>query len=73
LAVVATVTNSGIEWGAAEEVIGVTQFGHLRLFRSFLGLAIAGGLLSDTLKKGPILDAASVFAFLARLLLTIYY
>ena len=34
-----------------EEVIGVTQFGHLWLFRSFLGLAIAGGLLYDRLRK----------------------
>jgi copper resistance protein D len=53
LAVVASVTDSGIEWGTAAEVIGVTQFGHLWLFRSLLGLAIAGGLLYDALRKEP--------------------
>jgi copper resistance protein D len=34
-----------------EEVIGVTQFGHLWLFRSLIELAIAGGWVYDTLRK----------------------
>jgi copper resistance protein D len=53
LAVISAVTNSGIDWSMAQAVIGATQFGHLWLFRSLLGLAIAGGLLRDTLRKEP--------------------
>jgi putative copper resistance protein D len=33
------------------EVVGATQFGHLWMFRSLLALAIAGGLLYNTLRK----------------------
>jgi putative copper resistance protein D len=51
LVIVASISNSGIQLATLEEVIGVTQFGHLWLFRSFLGLAIAGGLLYDRLRK----------------------
>jgi copper resistance protein D len=51
LAVVASITDSGIELGAVGEVLSVTQFGRLWLFRSLLGLAIAGGLLYDTRRK----------------------
>jgi len=51
LAIVASITDSGIQLAAVGEVIGVTQFGHLWLFRSLLGLAIAGGLLHDSLRK----------------------
>jgi putative copper resistance protein D len=51
LAVVASITDSGIELGAVGEVLSVTQFGHLWLFRSLLGLAIAGGLLRNTLRQ----------------------
>ncbi len=50
-AVIASISNSGIELGAAGKIVAVTQFGRLWLFRSFLGLAIAGGLLHDTLRK----------------------
>jgi putative copper resistance protein D len=53
LAVVVSATNSGIKWSTAREVIDVTQFGHLWLFRSLLGLVIAGGLLRGTLRKEP--------------------
>jgi copper resistance protein D len=51
LAIVVSITNSGIQLATVGEVIGVTQFGHLWLFRSLLGLAIAGGLLHDSLRK----------------------
>jgi putative copper resistance protein D len=51
LAIVASINNSKIQLATLEEVIGVTQFGHLWLFRSLLGLAIAGGLLYDRLRK----------------------
>ena len=50
-AVVSALMDSGIEWGPAQEVIGGTQFGHLWLLRSLLGLVIAGGLLRYTPKK----------------------
>ena len=50
-AVIASISDSGIDLDAAGKIIGVTQFGRLWLFRSFLGLAIAGGLLHDTLRK----------------------
>jgi Putative copper export protein len=52
-AVISAVTDSGMEWGPAQAVIGGTQFGHLWLFRSLLGLIIAGGLLLDTRRKEP--------------------
>ncbi len=51
LAVVASIYDSGIELGAVGEVLSVTQFGRLWLFRSLLGLAIAGGLLHNSLRK----------------------
>ncbi len=51
LAVVASITGSGIALATVGEVVGVTQFGRLWLFRSLLVLAIAGGLLHDTLRK----------------------
>jgi copper resistance protein D len=51
LAIVVSITNSGIQLTTLGEVIGVTQFGHLWLFRSLLGFAIAGGLLHDSLRK----------------------
>jgi putative copper resistance protein D len=51
LAIVASITDSGIQLATVGEVISVTQFGHLWLFRSLLGLAIAGGLLHDSLRK----------------------
>ncbi len=51
LVIVASISNSGIQLATLEEVIGGTQFGHLWLFRSLLGLAIAGGLLYDRLRK----------------------
>ena len=51
LAVVASITNSGIVLATLGEVVGVTQFGHIWLFRSLLALAIAGGLLYNTLRK----------------------
>jgi putative copper resistance protein D len=51
LAIVASITNSAIQLATVGEVIGVTQFGHLWLLRSLLGLAIAGGLLHDSLRK----------------------
>jgi copper resistance protein D len=50
-AVIASISNSGIELGTAGKIVGVTQFGRLWLFRSFLGLVIAGGLLHDILRK----------------------
>jgi copper resistance protein D len=53
LAIVASITDSGIELTTVGEVVGITQFGHLWLFRSLLGLAIAGGLLHDRLRKAP--------------------
>jgi copper resistance protein D len=51
LVVVASINASGIELGAVREVICATQFGRLWLFRSLLGLAVAGGLLHDMLRK----------------------
>ena len=51
LVIVASITNTGIQLATLEEVIGLTQFGHLWLFRSLIGLAIAGGLLHDSLTK----------------------
>jgi putative copper export protein len=51
VAVVSAVTGSGIEWAAAQAVVGGTQFGHLWMVRSLVGLAIAGGLLRGTLTK----------------------
>jgi hypothetical protein len=51
LAVVASITNSGIELATLGEVVGVTQFGRLWLFRSLLALAIAGGWLHKRLRK----------------------
>jgi putative copper export protein len=50
-AVIASISNSGIELGTAGKIVAVTQFGRLWLFRSFLGLAIVGGLLHDILRK----------------------
>src|SRR4030088_1385478 len=46
LVIVASITNTGIQLATLEEVIGLTQFGHLWLFRSLIGLAIAGGLVA---------------------------
>jgi copper resistance protein D len=51
LAMVASIIDSGIQLAAVGEVIGVTQFGHLWLFRSLLDLAIAGALLHDSIRK----------------------
>jgi putative copper resistance protein D len=51
LAVVASMTSSEIELAAVAEVVGITQFGHLWLFRSLLALAMAGGLLYNVVRK----------------------
>jgi putative copper resistance protein D len=51
LAIVASITDSGIQLATVGEVLGLTQFGHLWLFRLLLGLVIAGGLLHDSLTK----------------------
>jgi putative copper resistance protein D len=51
LAVVASISNSGIELATLGDVVGATQFGHLSLFRSLIASAIAGGLLHNRLRK----------------------
>jgi copper resistance protein D len=45
--------SSGIQPVSVTEIVRVTQFGHLWLFRSLLGLVIAGGMLYDRLGKRP--------------------
>jgi Putative copper export protein len=51
LAIVASITNSEIQMASLREVVGITQFGHLWLFRFLLDLAIAGGLLYHSVRK----------------------
>jgi copper resistance protein D len=51
LSVVVSMTGSEIEFTAVQQVVAVTQFGHLWLFRSILWLGLGGMLLFDALSN----------------------
>jgi putative copper resistance protein D len=51
LTIVASITGSGLNFASVREVLGVTQFGHLWLWRSVLSLTLAVGLLLGGLRK----------------------
>ena len=67
LSVVASISGSEIEFTIVRQVVAVTQFGHLWLFRSILWLGLGGVLLFDALSKRSLVYSNFVCIGLATL------